>query len=80
MKQKQKTKQKINKKKNGYVLIDALVTVFISTAVFSSVVGGITLAADTIIKSRERILTTIEERNAFEKEPRIKTKQDTSNS
>lgn len=71
-------KQKTPKDKNGYVLIDALVTVFIATTVFSAIIGGISTAAHAIIQSRERILTAIEARNAFEIQPRIKTKNDPS--
>ena len=59
------------KKQNGYVLLDALVAVFISAVLLTAVMGSISSAARMATLSKERILQAIEERNAFEKEQRI---------
>jgi cytochrome c biogenesis protein CcdA len=59
------------RKKNGYVLIDTMVMVMIVVTAFSAVTWGISTAAQTIARSRERILRTIEEHNEFEKKIRI---------
>ncbi|MBN1409589.1 MAG: hypothetical protein JW969_02000 [Spirochaetales bacterium] len=53
-------------KKNGYALIDVIVTIFIATFVLSSVIAGVVLVTHALGESQKRIVKQISDKNEME--------------
>lgn len=69
-----RTRSKKKKKKNGFILLDVIITMFIAAVALVSVLGGIAGASRAIGRSALRIEKSIEDRNEWELEDRIEEK------